>query len=292
MDDNFDTRRLIFPGLAGLYERFAPLSYALMRFSAGAVLFPPRRTEGVLRTAYPALCRHNRQSRAADALLSCTLHSLRRVGRRRLPRDRPLHARRGRDDLDRDDGDHHSCSNGNSAISGPPAGLNMRCYGGSCASPSSSAEAVAIRSTTSSARNFSHRSKGTLEPFAGPSRLNRIYVGYQRVWAVPGIGLITQRKALPHPAPTDRRVGWEADIPRCSWSREFEAHPGPAERKIRRRWPPAIRSSCGSKRGPHRPGRAAPVHPDPAIGSLAQRRFRTIPLVSPQPVNHRRPAAF
>lgn len=35
-----DARRLIFPGLAGLYRPFAPLSYAFMRFSAGAVLFP------------------------------------------------------------------------------------------------------------------------------------------------------------------------------------------------------------------------------------------------------------
>jgi len=40
MDDMFDTRRLIFPGLARLYQRFAPLSYAFMRFSTGAVLFP------------------------------------------------------------------------------------------------------------------------------------------------------------------------------------------------------------------------------------------------------------
>jgi putative oxidoreductase len=32
--------RLIFPALGGLYSRMAPLSYALMRFSAGAVLFP------------------------------------------------------------------------------------------------------------------------------------------------------------------------------------------------------------------------------------------------------------
>ena len=39
-DDAVDSRRLIFPGLAGLYRRFSPLSYAFMRFSAGAVLFP------------------------------------------------------------------------------------------------------------------------------------------------------------------------------------------------------------------------------------------------------------
>jgi len=32
--------KLIFPALAGLYERFSPFSYALMRFATGAVLVP------------------------------------------------------------------------------------------------------------------------------------------------------------------------------------------------------------------------------------------------------------
>ena len=41
MDDTaIDKKRLIFPGLAGLYEAFAPCSYSLMRFAAGAVLLP------------------------------------------------------------------------------------------------------------------------------------------------------------------------------------------------------------------------------------------------------------
>jgi putative oxidoreductase len=40
IDDEFDTRRLIFPGLARIYRPLAPLSYAFMRFAAGAVLFP------------------------------------------------------------------------------------------------------------------------------------------------------------------------------------------------------------------------------------------------------------
>jgi putative oxidoreductase len=35
-----DRSRLIFPGLAGLYETFAPYGYAFMRFSAGAILLP------------------------------------------------------------------------------------------------------------------------------------------------------------------------------------------------------------------------------------------------------------
>jgi len=37
---NIDRTRLIFPGLAGFYEAFSPLSYSFMRFAAGAVLVP------------------------------------------------------------------------------------------------------------------------------------------------------------------------------------------------------------------------------------------------------------
>lgn len=35
-----DRKRLIFPGLTGLYETFSPASYSFMRFAAGAVLVP------------------------------------------------------------------------------------------------------------------------------------------------------------------------------------------------------------------------------------------------------------
>jgi hypothetical protein len=35
-----DKKRLIFPGLAGLYEAFSPASYSFMRFATGAVLLP------------------------------------------------------------------------------------------------------------------------------------------------------------------------------------------------------------------------------------------------------------
>ena len=35
-----DKERLIFPGLAGLYETFSPASYSFMRFATGAVLIP------------------------------------------------------------------------------------------------------------------------------------------------------------------------------------------------------------------------------------------------------------
>ncbi len=40
MSDSAVETRLIFPGLGRLYEKFAPYSYAFMRFATGAVLFP------------------------------------------------------------------------------------------------------------------------------------------------------------------------------------------------------------------------------------------------------------
>lgn len=40
MSDKIERSRLIIPALGGLYERFAPFSYAFMRFAAGAVLVP------------------------------------------------------------------------------------------------------------------------------------------------------------------------------------------------------------------------------------------------------------
>ena len=39
MDDNGETK-LVFPGLAGFYQRFSPFSYAFMRFATGAILVP------------------------------------------------------------------------------------------------------------------------------------------------------------------------------------------------------------------------------------------------------------
>jgi putative oxidoreductase len=39
-DAAIEPKRLIFPGLARLYEKFAPYSYAFMRFATGAVLVP------------------------------------------------------------------------------------------------------------------------------------------------------------------------------------------------------------------------------------------------------------
>jgi putative oxidoreductase len=40
MSDTIEPKRLVFPGLAALYERFWPFSYPLMRFVAGAILIP------------------------------------------------------------------------------------------------------------------------------------------------------------------------------------------------------------------------------------------------------------
>lgn len=39
-DDSVDPKRLVFPGLAGLYQAGAPYAYAFMRFCTGAVLVP------------------------------------------------------------------------------------------------------------------------------------------------------------------------------------------------------------------------------------------------------------
>lgn len=36
----YEETKLIFPGLAGLYRRFSPFSYAFMRFATGAILVP------------------------------------------------------------------------------------------------------------------------------------------------------------------------------------------------------------------------------------------------------------
>src|SRR5258708_5771504 len=38
MAGSIDTKRLVFPGLARLYEAVAPYSYAIIRFAAGVVL--------------------------------------------------------------------------------------------------------------------------------------------------------------------------------------------------------------------------------------------------------------
>lgn len=52
-DDAVDRGRLIVPALAGIYRQVAPLSYAIMRFSAGVVLLP----HGVQKLAYVPVVR-------------------------------------------------------------------------------------------------------------------------------------------------------------------------------------------------------------------------------------------
>ena len=39
-EDVVEPRRLIFPSLGGLYNRFSPFAYGFIRFSTGAVLVP------------------------------------------------------------------------------------------------------------------------------------------------------------------------------------------------------------------------------------------------------------
>jgi putative oxidoreductase len=40
VDASIDSKRLVFPGLAGLYKSLSPYAYDFMRFSTGAVLVP------------------------------------------------------------------------------------------------------------------------------------------------------------------------------------------------------------------------------------------------------------
>ena len=40
MDSQIDRARLIVPGMAGVYQRFSPYSYAFMRLVTGAILVP------------------------------------------------------------------------------------------------------------------------------------------------------------------------------------------------------------------------------------------------------------
>jgi putative oxidoreductase len=40
MADAVEGKRLVFPGLAGIYDRLSPFAYDFMRFSTGAVLVP------------------------------------------------------------------------------------------------------------------------------------------------------------------------------------------------------------------------------------------------------------
>ncbi|MGH2344208.1 MAG: DoxX family protein, partial [Chloroflexota bacterium] len=52
-----DRNRLIFPGLAGLYETFSPASYSFMRFAAGAVLVP-HGIQKIMNGAAPGLAQY------------------------------------------------------------------------------------------------------------------------------------------------------------------------------------------------------------------------------------------
>jgi putative oxidoreductase len=53
-DPAIDAKKLIFPGLAGLYERCSPYSYAFMRAATGAVMVP----HGVQKVFYLPISRY------------------------------------------------------------------------------------------------------------------------------------------------------------------------------------------------------------------------------------------
>jgi putative oxidoreductase len=54
MDTLIDRQRLMVPGMAGVYQRFAPYSYAFMRFITGAVLVP----HGINKVFYSNISRY------------------------------------------------------------------------------------------------------------------------------------------------------------------------------------------------------------------------------------------
>ena len=54
MDSEIDRRRLIVPGMASIYQHFAPYSYAFMRFATGAILVP----HGINKVLYGSIDRY------------------------------------------------------------------------------------------------------------------------------------------------------------------------------------------------------------------------------------------
>ena len=55
MTTQIDKQRLIVPGMAGVYQRFAPYSYAFMRFVTGAILVP----HGINKVFYSTIARYS-----------------------------------------------------------------------------------------------------------------------------------------------------------------------------------------------------------------------------------------
>jgi hypothetical protein len=85
-----DEPKLIFPGLAGFYERFAPYSYTLIRFATGAILVP----HGVQKILNTPIAKFAPNIAAkglpfAEALAYLTYFC--RIGRGLVPGHRALH---------------------------------------------------------------------------------------------------------------------------------------------------------------------------------------------------------
>ena len=95
-----DKKRLIFPGLAGLYEALSPASYSFMRFATGAVLVPHGIQKIMLGSAVNLAPYIDKQMGVNVGLLC----GLRRICVRGLSRDRAFHPPGGVDHLDRDGG--------------------------------------------------------------------------------------------------------------------------------------------------------------------------------------------
>ena len=99
-----DKKRLIFPGLAGLYETFSPASYSFMRFATGAVLVPHGVQKIILGSAVNLAPFIDKQMGLPNPLMWAYFGSLPNLCVR-LSRDRTFHSPGSVDHLDRDG--HH-----------------------------------------------------------------------------------------------------------------------------------------------------------------------------------------
>ena len=100
-----DKKRLIFPGLAGLYETFSPASYSFMRFATGAVLVPHGVQKIILGSAVNLAPFIDKQVGLPQSVNVGVFGDLCRICVCNLSRDRTFHSPGSLDHLDRD-GDH------------------------------------------------------------------------------------------------------------------------------------------------------------------------------------------
>ena len=139
-----DKKRLIFPGLAGLYETFSPASYSFMRFATGAVLIPHGIQKIMLGSA-PNLATVIDKQMGVSYPLTWAYFAIfaESVGATCLAVG--LFTRLAALMIWIEMGVIIAISNGNSATSGPLGAMNTPCCGGCFASRSSSAAAAGMR---------------------------------------------------------------------------------------------------------------------------------------------------